>query len=129
MCDLKPSARSRCLALALTSVIALASCSRGSDSLTAPSTESITQATSEMNDEFGSIAPSEEIVFEPEEEEDTKMAWLENFLRDKGIQSDQIGFVYKNLYTGESFEYRADDVFVAASTIKVPMAMYTIDQA
>lgn len=57
------------------------------------------------------------------------MAWLENFLRDKGIQSDQIGFVYKNLYTGESFEYRADDVFVAASTIKVPMAMYTIDQA
>lgn len=54
--------------------------------------------------------------------------WLAAFLNENKMETNQLGLVYVDLTTGERYEHNPDGRFVAASTIKVPMAMYTYDQ-
>ena len=53
--------------------------------------------------------------------------WLQDYLLEKGLSDEQIGLVYVDLESGQSSNHNENTVFKAASTIKVPMAMYTYD--
>ena len=68
-----------------------------------------------------SDAPVNRVVQEP-----TK--WLAAYLYEEDLASDQVSMVYIDLKSGKRYSYNSDTVYVAASTIKVPMAMYTYDR-
>lgn len=55
---------------------------------------------------------------------DTAIDWL----YEKGVNMEQISFVYRNLESGEVVSYREDARYTAASTIKLVMNLYTYDQ-
>lgn len=54
---------------------------------------------------------------------------IKTYLRKNGIDINDIGFVYKNLKTGAELKINPDDVFLAASVMKVPICMLTYDLA
>lgn len=52
---------------------------------------------------------------------------LLGYLNDQGIDESTVGFVYKNLINEEVLLLNEDEVFVAASTMKVPINMAVYD--
>lgn len=54
---------------------------------------------------------------------------IKTYLRKNGIDIQDIGFVYKNLKNGVELKINADEVFLAASVMKVPINMLTYDLA
>lgn len=51
------------------------------------------------------------------------------FLKERGVDPQNIGLSYMNLETGDTYSNYGDEPFRAASTIKVAMAMYCYDCA
>ncbi len=56
-------------------------------------------------------------------------AQLGSWMSEHGIRPEQMAVTYDNLATGNHYEHNAASLFGAASTIKVPMAMYCLDLA
>lgn len=54
---------------------------------------------------------------------------IKTYLRKNSIDIGDIGFVYKNLKTGVELKINGDEVFLAASVMKVPINMLTYDLA
>ncbi|MDO5733783.1 MAG: serine hydrolase [Eubacteriales bacterium] len=48
---------------------------------------------------------------------------IESYLQARGLQDQRISIVYENLITNQRYDYRGDERYLAASTVKVPMAM------
>lgn len=49
------------------------------------------------------------------------------YMISNGIDSEDVGYVVKDLVTGETSSFNEDEKFVAASTYKLPLAMYWYD--
>lgn len=79
-------------------------------------------------------AEKEPTTAAPTTTEDAGLLWqreveaqLGAWMSEHGIRLEQIAVTYENLATGSYYEYNAESLFGAASTIKVPMAMYCLD--
>lgn len=67
----------------------------------------------------------EDIVRDPSILNDEIMAYLEA----RGIDPSLLGFAYVNLEDGTSYDHNGDEIFLAASTSKVPIVMFLFDLA
>lgn len=54
---------------------------------------------------------------------------LESIAREMGEIPGHLGFYYKNLATGLEFGVRADEAYLAASVIKLPLYLHVLSQA
>ena len=54
---------------------------------------------------------------------------LENIARQMKALPGHVGFYYKNLVTGAEYGVRAEDAFLAASVIKLPLFLHVLKQA
>lgn len=82
-------------------------------------------------DEYNKL--SKQIIVEDsvflEETEDEKVKELITSLRNKyGLKQNNFGFFYYNINTREYYFYNENKYFTAASTVKVPVAMYYYDK-
>ena len=59
----------------------------------------------------------------------TERAALSSLSREIAVLPGQVGFFYKNLVTGETAGCRAEEAFLAASVIKLPLYLHVLTQA
>lgn len=69
----------------------------------------------------------EEIIIEPSEDEDLKLL-IESEMTKYGLIEDNFAFFYYNIDDKKYYFYNEDAYFTAASTVKVPIAMYYYDE-
>jgi beta-lactamase class A len=55
--------------------------------------------------------------------------YLPRYIEEQQIPESCIALSYEHSLTGDTFSFRGDELYYAASTIKVPMVMYCYDQA
>lgn len=96
------------------------------EELQATATPSPTSIATTVEEPAASATPSPTAI--PLESNTEPEIWLSSFLDKHQLDPDQLGLVYMDQTTGETFSHNEDGAFIAASTIKVPMAMYTLDQ-
>lgn len=68
-----------------------------------------------------------DVVVESSEDEDV-INLIENVIRNKNLNENNFSFFYYNTKNNKYYFYNKDTYFTAASTIKVPVAMYYYDK-
>ena len=54
---------------------------------------------------------------------------LESIAREMETLPGHLGFYYKNLETGYEYSVRAEEAYLAASVIKLPLFLYVLEQS
>ena len=66
----------------------------------------------------------EDSIYIEKVEDKTVKKLIESIINEYGLNSDNFGFFYYNVNTRKYYFYNEDKYFTAASTVKVPVAMY-----
>lgn len=66
----------------------------------------------------------EDSIYIEKVEDETVKKLIESIRNEYGLNSDNFGFFYYNVNTRKYYFYNEDKYFTAASTVKVPVAMY-----
>lgn len=91
------------------------------------STNNQKQDATNPTDTTETIAEAEPIIIEPSEDADLKTL-IESEKSKYGLTDSNFSFFYYNIDDKKYYFYNEDKYFTAASTIKVPVAMYYYDE-